>query len=83
MHHRGWQLCAIVTFSVSGHDCESVGRARSEAGIKVSVTLASSAQLDLPRRGQMELVRASVHYYNTDKELDRMVAALPSPSRGH
>ena len=26
-----------------------------------------------------DVVRASVHYYNTEDELDRLVAALPSP----
>jgi selenocysteine lyase/cysteine desulfurase len=34
------------------------------------------ARLDLPARGLPDLVRASVHYYNTDDELDLLVAAL-------
>jgi selenocysteine lyase/cysteine desulfurase len=45
--------------------------------VNTSVSPASSARLDLPRRGLSELVRASVHYYNTDDELDRLVTALP------
>jgi selenocysteine lyase/cysteine desulfurase len=37
------------------------------------VTEASAARLDLDPRGIAELVRASVHYFNTDEELDRLV----------
>ncbi|MBW0009703.1 MAG: aminotransferase, partial [Pseudonocardiales bacterium] len=47
------------------------------SGVNTSVSDAGSARLDLPRRGLSELVRASVHYYNTDDELDRLVHALP------
>jgi cysteine desulfurase / selenocysteine lyase len=43
------------------------------------VSLVSHAQLDLAHRGLPDLVRASVHYYNTDAELDRLIAALPGP----
>ena len=37
------------------------------------------ALLDLPERELPDLVRASVHYYNTDEELDQLVDALPPP----
>ena len=40
------------------------------------MTDASAARLDLQPRGIDELVRASVHYYNTDEELDRLVECV-------
>jgi cysteine desulfurase/selenocysteine lyase len=40
------------------------------------VSLVDYARLDLPTRGLPDLVRASVHYYNTDDELDQLTNAL-------
>ena len=51
----------------------------AERGINVSVSLVEYARLDLSHRGLPDLVRASVHYYNTDDELDRLIHALPEP----
>jgi selenocysteine lyase/cysteine desulfurase len=34
------------------------------------------ARFDLAARGLPDLVRASVHYYNTEEELDRLCAEL-------
>ena len=40
------------------------------------------ARLDLASRGLPDLVRASVHYYNTDDELDRLMGSLPGTAGG-
>jgi selenocysteine lyase/cysteine desulfurase len=73
---RGAQRCANTTFTVAGVESEAV-RARLRAeGVNVSVSVASSAQLDLPHRGLTDVVRASVHYVNTDEELDRFAALV-------
>ena len=79
VHDQGLRRCAIVTFTVDGVPARTVKRGLAESGVNTSVSVASSARLDLPRRGLSELVRASVHYYNTDAELDRLIAALPAP----
>lgn len=80
VHDQGQRRCAIVTFTVDGVPAQAVQRRLAESGVNTSVSVASSARLDLPRRGLAELVRASVHYYNTDSELDRLVDALPRPT---
>jgi selenocysteine lyase/cysteine desulfurase len=80
VHDQGLRRCAIVTFTVDGVPARAVRRRLAESGVNTSVSVASSARLDLPRRGLSELVRASVHYYNTDDELDRLVNALPRPT---
>jgi len=79
VHDQGLRRCAIVTFSVAGVPAQEVQRHLAASGVNTSVSLASHAQLDLPHRGLPDLVRASVHYYNTDAELDRLLAALPAP----
>jgi cysteine desulfurase / selenocysteine lyase len=80
---QGQRRCGIVTFTVDGVPADDVQRRLSDQDINVSVSLVSYAQLDLPHRGLPDLVRASVHYYNTDEELARLVDALPRPrSRG-
>ena len=67
----------IVTFTVDDIPAAQLQQQLSALGINVSVSVADHARLDLPKRGLAEIVRASVHYYNTHEELDRLVEALP------
>ena len=64
---------AIVTFQVAGRRAADVRTALAAEHVNVSVTEAESARLDLDGRGIDELVRASVHYFNTEQEVDRLV----------
>jgi selenocysteine lyase/cysteine desulfurase len=78
VHDQGERRCGIVTFTVAGVLAQHVQQHLSRQGVNVSVSLVDYARLDLPHRGLPDLVRASVHYYNTDQELDRLVEALPA-----
>ena len=67
---------AIVTFAVAGADHVALrDRLRAQA-INVTVSTQFSSRLDLKGRGLVNVMRASVHVYNTEEELDRFVAAL-------
>ena len=80
MHDRGAQQCGIVTFTVDGYTAGEVTADLTAAGINTWVSAVESAQLDLGRRGLPDVVRASVHYFNTDSELETLLArvdALP------
>jgi selenocysteine lyase/cysteine desulfurase len=81
VHDQGVRRCGIVTFTVEGIDAADVQLRLQEHGVNVSVSLVEYARLDLPHRGLPDLVRASVHYYNTDDELDRLIHALPEARR--
>jgi cysteine desulfurase/selenocysteine lyase len=81
VHDQGQRRCGIVTFSVDGVPAEQVQLRLSESSVNVSVSLIDYARLDLPNRGLPDLVRASVHYYNTEGELDRLIDALPTAAR--
>lgn len=67
---------AIVTFAVEGIDHTSLKMSLRAQAINVSVSTQFSSRLDLKGRGLKDVVRASVHVYNTEEELDRFVAAL-------
>jgi len=68
--------CGIVTFTVDGADHAALKAALTARGINVSVSRRPSTRLDMEARGLDDVVRASVHYYNIDAELDRFVAAV-------
>jgi cysteine desulfurase / selenocysteine lyase len=73
---RGAVLGATVTFTVADVSAVDVQRRLAAERVNVSVMEAASAQLDYGVRGIAEAVRSSVHYYNTDEEIDLLVAAV-------
>lgn len=66
----------IVTFKVEGVAPEVIKKEFFQRGIHVSTVTERAARLDMEARGLDELVRASVHYYNTEPECDQAVEAL-------
>jgi selenocysteine lyase/cysteine desulfurase len=70
--------CGIVTFTVEEKTPETVVRALSEHGINTSVSPPSSTLLDMESRNLDGLVRASVHYYNSEEEVERFCETLES-----
>jgi len=66
----------IVTFAVDGAQHAGLRDALRRQAINVSVSTQFSSRLDLQRRGLRDVMRASVHVYNTEQELDRFVAAV-------
>jgi cysteine desulfurase / selenocysteine lyase len=73
---RGRVRCGIVTFTVDGHAAEAVKDALAKAGINVTVSTRTSTLIDMSARDLDAVVRASVHYYNDDAEIDRLVRVV-------
>jgi selenocysteine lyase/cysteine desulfurase len=73
---RGPDLCGLVGFRIEGWGCSDVRDRLRGLGINTWVVAASATRLDLEPRSIMELVRASVHYYNTEAEVDRFCSEL-------
>ena len=73
---RGAVLGATVTFTVADLPAAEVQRRLAAERINVSVMDAASARLDFDPRGLEEAVRSSVHYYNSDEEIDVLVEAV-------
>jgi selenocysteine lyase/cysteine desulfurase len=72
----GKTRCGITTFTVDGMPAKTVREKLSARSINVWTSPASSTLLDMRARGLDVLVRASVHYYNTENEVERFCAAL-------
>jgi selenocysteine lyase/cysteine desulfurase len=73
---RGEVLGATVTFTLDDHDPTAIRDALRARGVNVSVMERASAQLDYGSRGLDSAVRTSVHYYNDDTDLDRLVEGV-------
>ena len=77
VHDLGAETCGIVTFRCANEPAGEVATRLHAAGINVSTTTRAAARLDFGKRDLDQLVRASVHYYNTENEIDRFVEMFP------
>lgn len=66
----------IVTFTVEGWDAAAIKQRLSEQHINVSISTPFSARLDMDARHLTGLVRASVHYYNHEPEIETFCEAV-------
>jgi len=73
---RGRRPCGIVSFTVAGKAARDIVAALRQRRIHCSASTPSSTLLDARARGLPDLVRASVHYYNTEEEVARFAAAV-------
>jgi len=76
VHDLGAVRCGIVTFTVEGRQPEALRQALRGRRINVSTSTIFSTRLDMESRRLTELVRASLHYYNSEAEVDRFCIAL-------
>jgi cysteine desulfurase/selenocysteine lyase len=71
VHDRGITQCGIVTFTIDGLDPNEIQQRLAEQKINVSISERDSTRLDMEARGLTQMVRASVHYFNTEEEIGR------------
>jgi len=73
--------CGIVTFTYEGHSAGKVLRWLQANGIAARTVERSASLIDMEQRGLEELVRTSVHYYNTEAEIERLCNVLRAINR--
>ena len=78
---RGPELSGLVTFTKDDEPAAALSARLRRRGINTSVT-DGPAHFDRHRRTYGAAVRASVHAYNTEDELDRLLAAVTEDARG-
>ncbi|OEK00372.1 aminotransferase class V [Roseivirga sp. 4D4] len=70
VHDIGSVKSGIVSFTVEGKSANEVKEYLLTKNINVSWNGVPNTYLDMTARGLQEIVRASVHYYNTKEEID-------------
>ena len=76
IHDQGAEQCGITTWTVEGLAAPLVQQLLAKHRINVSVSDRASTLFDMQARGLDQLVRASVHYYNTEAEIDQLVEVI-------
>jgi selenocysteine lyase/cysteine desulfurase len=72
----GARRCGNVTFTVEGLRASEVRHRLALERINVTTSTTASTRFDMEARGLAEIVRASVHYYNSEDEVERFCAVL-------
>jgi selenocysteine lyase/cysteine desulfurase len=74
----GAERCGIVSFTAARKAPAAIQQALAQHHINVAVSHLPSTRLDMEERGLSSIVRASVHYYNSEEEAERFCATLAS-----
>ncbi len=73
---KGAKHCGIITMRLKDREPADVAAAMFAQNINVNVSPPHMAFFDSHRRGLPPMLRASVHIYNTEEELDQFCSAL-------
>ncbi|MDB5119165.1 MAG: aminotransferase class V-fold PLP-dependent enzyme [Sphingobacteriales bacterium] len=76
VHDVGEKLCGIITFSVNSLDCIVVKNKLAIRNINISVGQAKSTMYYMEKNKLTTILRASVHYYNTEVEITLFCDAM-------
>jgi len=76
IYDQGAVRCGIVTFGLQGREPAAIKAALAAQRINVTTSSRASTLLDMDARHLQGVVRASVHYYNTEDEVARFCAAV-------
>ncbi len=78
VHDLGRKRCGITTFSVEGLESQALQQALLQRNIITSTSGPASTRIDATRRHLPEMLRASVHYFNSEDDVAKFVAAVKS-----
>lgn len=76
LHDDGTNCCGIVIFTSDRLGAAEMYNQLYAKGMTISTPSQVNAQLDLAPRQLTQVARASVHYYNTEEEVDRFADAV-------
>lgn len=73
---EGVEKCGIVTFTTSQMSATDIKHHLKNNRVNVSISKGSGSLVSFKSRGLTEVVRASLHYYNTVQEIDYFIETL-------
>ena len=73
---EGLEQCGIVTFMAAQLGANAIKTGMAAHRIHVTTPRGSGSLVSFQQRGLTELVRASLHYYNTESEIDYFIEIL-------
>ena len=76
MHDLGAEKCGLVSFTVDGKEPATIRSALAQQRINVSVSPRNYTLVDMDARRLEGVVRASVHYYNSEEEVETFCEKL-------
>jgi len=77
LQDQGAELCGIVSFTVENREPSAIADLLARQAINVTASPGFVTPFDLEARGLTSgLVRASVHYYNSEDEIERFCKTL-------
>src|SRR5437867_552257 len=77
----GRTKCGIVTFAADGIEAETLRARLSEQRVNVHLSEPGDTRLDFEARGLPTMIRASVHYFNTEPEVTRFCELVEVETR--
>lgn len=78
---RGARQCGIVTVAIPNHNPDKFHAALEARGINTSVSRREYAVIDFAAKGVDWALRLSPHYYNSEEEVQKAVAAIAELSK--
>jgi len=82
VHDRGVIQCGIVTFTVDGVEPGTIQQQLAAQHMNISVSQRNGTRLDLEARDITAMVRSSVHYYNSEEEIERLCSSIARIAEG-
>ena len=79
---QGQLKCGIVTFVADGLSAPQIKAAMQRERVNVTVSYGSGNLVSYLQRGLSQTLRASVHYFNTDDEIERFAGIVESLTGG-
>lgn len=76
VHEHIDNLSGIITFSHGGEPASELQQRLRGSGINTSVARQASSKFDARLRNVGDVNRASLHYYNTEQEIERFIEVL-------